>query len=382
MYEKLSWRARGRLWFRLGVRLALAGLGIGFTWKLLPPLLSLLAPFLAAWLLSALLNPALRRLQRRLGWSRRLLALLLILLLCVLAGGGVSLLVYYAGAELLSLAQNWEELLAYAQSAEAQLEALFDRLPELVPRQLSQWVRSGGERLLSWLWENLSALAGRAAAWLGGLAMKTPAFLLALIVFIMACYLLSADYPYLRMRAMGHMGEGTLDLLRRVRQAAGSAFGGYLRAELLLSAGVFVILLAGFLFMGQSYALLLALGLAVLDFIPILGSGTVLVPWAAVSLLTGRYASAASLMAVWGVVVVFRRVAEPKFVGDQTGLSPVLSLVSIYVGMKLAGVPGMILGPVFTLVALNLAGLGMFRGTRADLSAAAEDLAAILRERE
>lgn len=67
--------------------------------------------------------------------------------------------------------------------------------------------------------------------------------------------------------------------------------------------------------------------------------------------------------------------------GDQTGLSPVLSLLSVYVGMKLGGVLGMILGPVLTLVVLNLAGMGLFRGLRADLSAAAWDVAAILSHR-
>ena len=72
---------------------------------------------------------------------------------------------------------------------------------------------------------------------------------------------------------------------------------------------------------------------------------------------------------------------EPKFVGDQTGLSPILSLVSIYVGMELGGVLGMVFGPVILLIFLNLAGMGMFQGLRLDLRAAARDIAAILRER-
>ena len=87
------------------------------------------------------------------------------------------------------------------------------------------------------------------------------------------------------------------------------------------------------------------------------------------------------MMSIWGVIALFRRVMEPKFVGDQTGLSPILSLVSIYVGMKLAGVLGMILGPIVLLVLLNLAGMGMFRSLRRDLTAAAEDIAAILSHR-
>ena len=118
-----------------------------------------------------------------------------------------------------------------------------------------------------------------------------------------------------------------------------------------------------------------------LDFIPIVGAGTVMVPWAVVELITRNFSSAISLMVIWGVIALFRRAMEPKFVGDQTGLSPVLSLLSVYVGMKLGGVLGMILGPVLTLVVLNLAGMGLFRGLRADLSAAAWDVAAILSRR-
>ena len=102
---------------------------------------------------------------------------------------------------------------------------------------------------------------------------------------------------------------------------------------------------------------------------------------AVVALVVRDYHTAIEMMAIWGVVALFRRVMEPKFVGDQTGLSPVLSLLSVYVGMKLGGVLGMILGPVLTLVLLNLASMGLFRGLRADLSAAAWDVAAILSHR-
>ena len=84
-------------------------------------------------------------------------------------------------------------------------------------------------------------------------------------------------------------------------------------------------------------------------------------------------------MAVWGLVALFRRVAEPKILGDQTGLSPLLSLASVYVGMKLAGVPGMILGPVLCLVALNLVRSGVLDRSLTDLRLAGGDISAILR---
>ena len=146
-----------------------------------------------------------------------------------------------------------------------------------------------------------------------------------------------------------------------------------------MSAVVFFILLAGFLLIRQPYALLLALALAVLDFIPILGSGTAMVPWAVIDLFTGQLRHGVGLMVVWGVVALFRQVAEPKILGGQTGLPPILSLISVYVGMRLAGVPGMILGPVLCLVVLNVCRSGILDPALADVKLAVSDLGAILK---
>ena len=298
-----------------------------------------------------------------------------------LLGAGLGFLGYIAGQEIVALAQNWNGLLGSLQSMMDQLQALSDRLWALVPEQLSDPVQGAMSALLDWLNQTTPALVQRLADYTTNKAMGVPSFCVALVVYVMAAYFLTADYPYLRARAARGMDQGLLAFLGEVRTVALGAFGGYLKAELLLSVGVFFILLGGFVLTRQPYGLLLALGLAVLDFIPIVGAGTVMVPWAVVELVTRNFSSAISLMVIWGVIALFRRAMEPKFVGDQTGLSPVLSLLSVYVGMKLGGVLGMILGPVLTLVVLNLAGMGLFRGLRADLSAAAWDVAAILSHR-
>ena len=342
--QQLSWRQRGNLWFRLAIRFVLVLLAILILKLFGRPLLSLFAPFLLALITAAILNPLVKRLQKALGWGRGPLSLLLLLLLFGLVGGAMVLLAYAAVSELISLAQNWSGLLDSLQTTMDQVEALFSNLCSTV-----------GEK-----------------------AMGLPSFVIALVIYIMAAYLLTADYPYLRSRAAQHMDDGLLHFLGQVRTVALGAFGGYLKAELFLSVGVFFILLAGFTLIRQPYGLLLALALAVLDFIPIVGAGTVMVPWAFIALFVGDFAAAAELMIIWGIIALFRRVMEPKFVGDQTGLSPILSLVSIYVGMKLGGVVGMILGPILLLVVLNLAGMGMFHGLRLDLVAAARDIAAIL----
>ena len=379
--KQLTWRQRGALWLRLSIRLLLFAAGCFAVLRFGRPLLALCAPFVFALAAAALLNPLIKALQRALGWSRQLVSAALLLLLFALVGGGLALLAYAAVGQAVSLVQNWSGLLDSLQAALDQLESLFAQLLALAPPQLTQLPENAGGQLFQWLYQVVPDALASLGLEAGERAMGLPSFLMALVIFIMATFLLTADYPYLRSRAVQHMDEGLLRFLSQVRATALGAFGGYLKAEFLLSVGVFFILLAGFFLMGQPYGLLLSLGLAVMDFIPVIGAGTVMVPWAFVALFTRDFSNAAWLMGIWGVIALFRRVMEPKFVGDQTGLSPILSLVSIYVGMKLAGVLGMILGPVALLILLNLAGMGCFQGLALDLRAAVKDIAAILSQR-
>jgi len=380
-HRQLTWRERGCLWLRLGIRLILAAGALWLLMRFGRPVLSLFAPFLFALAAAVLLNPPVRWFQKKLGWSRQTLTMLLMLLLLGLLSGGVTFLVYAAGQELLDLVQNWDGLLVSFQSSLDTADALFSRLLALIPPEIAQSVQTAESELLSWLSQSVPAALTDLATRAGHKAMGLPSFFVAVIIFVMATYFLTADYPYLRTRAAQYMDEDLRHFLGQMRTTALGAFGGYLKAEFLLSVGVFFILLGGFLLTRQPYALLLALGLAVLDFIPIVGAGTIMVPWAVIALFSQNYPTAIRIMVVWGIIVLFRRVMEPKFVGDQTGLSPILSLLSIYVGMKLGGVAGMILGPVLTLMALNLAGMGIFGGLRADLAAAVEDISCILAER-
>jgi len=383
MYRKqLTWPERGQLWLRLGIRLLIAAATVLFIWKAGRPLLSLFMPFILAFGAAAALNPSVRALQKRLGWSRGVLSLLTLLVIFGAVGTVLSLLVRAAVLELISLAENWQNILNAVEQSVRALDGMLQGLVSKLPIQITAPDQTVLERLVDWLKEWMRTAApdlGNLTQFATDKAKDVSSFVLALVVFLMGSYFLCADYPYLRTRLIQRMDEGLLSFLGHVKTAALAAFGGYLKAQLLLTVGVFFILLAGFLLTGQSYALLLALGLAILDFIPIVGSGTVMVPWAVIDLFAGRYERAIAVMVIWGAVALFRRVAEPKFVGNQTGLSPVASLVSIYVGMKLAGVPGMILGPIATLVVLNLLGLGLMDGTKADLRLALEDTAAILR---
>lgn len=377
--KELSWPERGRLWLRLGLRLVFALLICWAVAALGPTLLSLFAPFLLAFLAAWALSPLVRWLHSKLGLSRNLLSLALLIL--VFAALGCLIWGLFTGLlrEIISLAGNWEALVASLETVVDRLGALFARSMDLLPASARATADSLVAQLFQWLETVIPRFLSAAVDKGTALVAALPSFAVAFIVFVMACYFIVSDFPHLRTSLADRLPQGPRYFLSLVRRAVSAGFGGYIRAELILSAGVFVILLAGFFLVRQPYALLLALALAILDFIPILGSGTVMVPWAVIDLFTGQLRHAVGLMVVWGVVALFRRVGEPKVLGNQTGLSPLLSLVSVYVGMQVAGVAGMILGPVLCLVVLNILRSGILDNVTADLRMAASDISALLK---
>lgn len=383
-HTQLSWYQRGQLWLRLGLRGALTLGAIALVIWVGLPLASLLSPFLFALALSWVLNPAVRWLQRKTNISRKVLSMALVVLVFAIIGGVLFGLGWVAVDQVRSLFDNRQSLLdellnglaGVVNSVQNWLAGLGDFVPEGVITTgedvmgaVTDWLR--GLDYDRWLTE----MAGQAPS----MAANVSGFAVALVVFMMASYFITGDYPRLRLELTDRVPMVARDFCRSVKDIFMSAFGGYVKSQLILSAGVFGILTIGFFLMGQPYSLLLAFGLAVLDFIPIIGSGTVMVPWAVLDMISGRYGEAAALMAVWGVIALFRQFAEPKILGDQTGLSPILSLVGIYVGMKAGGVLGMVVGPLLLLVCINLAKLGIFRPVLDDLALAAGDINAILR---
>ena len=359
-HTQLSWHQRGQLWLRLGLRgvLALSGAAL-MIWVALP-LASLLSPFLFALVVAWGLNPAVRGLQRRTNGSRKVITMILVVLVFAVVAGVLFGLGWMAVDQVRSLFDNRQSLLdellsgvlGVVNSVEGWLSGLGGILPQGVITTSEDLIGT----LAGWVQElDLSGWLTQMAGQAPSMVTNLSGFAVALVVFIMASYFITGDYPRLRFELTDRVPAMARDFCRSVKDIFMSAFGGYVKSQLILSAGVFLILSIGFFLMRQPYSLLLAFGLAVLDFIPIIGSGTVMVPWAVVDMILGQYSEAAALMAVWGVIALFRQFAEPKILGDQTGLSPILSLVGIYVGMKVGGVLGMVVGPLLLLVCINLA---------------------------
>ncbi len=385
-HPQLSWPERGQLWLRLLIRLVLTAAAVLLFFLVGLPLLSLLFPFVLALIVAWCLNPAVRWLQRKLPLNRKAISMALIILVFAVIGGVLFGVGWVAVSQITSLFDNRQSLLESLMNG---LDALWanvsgwlDEIGKFIP--LPPELVSSGEGFLELLtrWFQSLDISG----WLTRLMNHAPdlvsnisGFLVALIVFVMASYFITGEYPRYRFQVTDRMPAEVRDFTRSARNICVAAFGGYLKSQLLMSLVVFLILTVGFMIMGNSYGLLIAFGLAVLDFIPIVGSGTVMVPWAVIDLILGHYLSAVQLMLIWGVIALFRQLAGPKVLGDQTGLSPILSLLGIYVGMKAGGVLGMVFGPLILLVIINLGKLGIFRPAMDDVRLAAADTMAILR---
>ncbi|HCO62246.1 MAG TPA: sporulation integral membrane protein YtvI [Clostridiales bacterium] len=381
MEQPLSWRERWRLWGRLSIRGVLLIAVLLVLYYAAPPLVSLFYPFLLALVVAWLLNPLVRWLQRKLAISRKSISMVVLLLLFAAAGGVLFGLGWALITQIRALFENWETLRDAAASAFNSVSSWLDNLlGGLLPHQVMTTGEDITQAVVHWIEElDLSAWVTKMAGQAPNVVASVSSFSVGAVVFLTASYFITADYPRLRFQLAERAPADVRAFGSTVRRLFVEAFGGYIKSQLLLSLGVFVILMVGFFFIGQSYSLLLAAGLAVLDFIPIIGAGTVMVPWAVVDLILGEYGGAVELMVIWGIIALFRRLCEPKILGDQTGLSPILSLVGIYVGMRLGGVLGMVVGPLLLLVFINLGKLGVFRPTLDDLGLAARDVQAMLK---
>ena len=365
---------RRQLWARLAIRL---GIFLSLVLFLCPAgrrLLSLCMPFALALLATWLTEPLLRFFHRRWNIPRGIGAIVLILLLVGALGGLMAALIWKGWSELSTLWGNWDQGWNAFQETYYQLSHALDKWLAYLPQQVQDTLWNLSDRLLAWLEEFVYNLLPKTTS----AVRSISSFVLAFLFFLVAWYFTAEDYPNLRRVARETIPRSVRRIGVQARGAFSAAFGGYLKAEILVSLGVTGILLVGFFLLRQPYWVLLAVALGILDFIPIVGAGTVMVPWSVILLVLGEWKRGVAFLAVWGVICLFRRMIEPKIVGDQTGLHPLLSLLAIYVGMKLGGVVAMILAPVLLLMLRNLWRAGMFHATVRDLTMAARDMAAIL----
>lgn len=327
---------------------------------LLKKALPLLAPFLVSLCAAAIMEPAVNGMCRR-GVKRSLAAgLLTSLLLAVCIGllsccatGGAHLLTTYAkkAPELLTL------LTSTAETVKLSLSRAMQAIPADAAQQLSGMMDGVTEQLSELpMWVSKQALDGVTA-----FAKASPDWMLFLCTAVIGIYFFSLYFRDIGDFFRRQLPDSALQKLKLVRKVLLDAAGGYLKVQCILSGVTFLILLAAFRLMGISDSVPAALTIAIIDALPILGAGAVLIPWALIALLLGNVPRAAAVGLIYGVLLVVHNVLQAKLMGSQLGLHPVTALVSLYAGWKLAGIWGMLLLPIGCVVVCSLNDAGILK---------------------
>lgn len=333
--------------------LSLLGIGL-FFWIGGRFLLPLCFPFLLGTGLALAAEPVVGLLCRRLRLPRGLAAgigvagtflglSILFLLLCA-----------FVVRELGILAGILPDLTETARSG---ILLLRNWLLELAGRT-PQSIRPLLEENVTALFSGSTALLDRAFSYVLGLAgaflSHVPDSALSLGTSVVSAFMISAKLPRIRRWILSRFPREKLRPLLESLRGIKNAVGSWLGAQLRLAGVTMGILLAGLLILRIPYALLWAFGISLVDAFPVLGTGTVLLPWGLICFLQGDRARALGLAGIYVLISLTRSVLEPRLVGRQLGLDPLVTLFALYAGYKLWGIGGMILAPLLAVTVVQL----------------------------
>ena len=312
--------------------LALAGTAIGL-FLAFRFFLPLTMPFVLAYFFAKLVSPIVHFLVKRMKWRRKVSIILVVVTVFLVLGGFTVYIISLVISQGMLLLQK---IPVYQQMFGKTIEQLCchcDQMLELSVGTSFQYV----EAQVSHLYRNIgSDVLPRLSGYATELLQWLAAAVSGIFIFFLSTTLILLDDTFPKMR-------GKLQPFMRKLKGAGFA---YIKAQVLLLFIIAALLCFGLFFMGNEYAVLLGIGIAIFDAFPIMGSGVVLIPWALLSIVGKHYYEAAILLTIFCIITFLREILEPRLLGKEVGLKPLYILISVYVGIQLFGVIGVILGPI------------------------------------
>ncbi|WP_416151068.1 sporulation integral membrane protein YtvI [Salipaludibacillus sp. HK11] len=182
------------------------------------------------------------------------------------------------------------------------------------------------------------------------LLIKIPSYIVSFLVYLIALYLFLFDLPRLKTKLFSYMSEETAKKFSFMTKRLSYVIFGFFKAQFLVSIIIFIVTFIGLLFIAPEVALIMSIVIWLIDFIPIIGSIAVLAPWAGYYLIAGSTATGIQMFVLAAVLLTIRRTVEPKVMGHHIGLSPLATLVSLYIGLMLLGAVGFIIGPLVVIL--------------------------------
>lgn len=330
--------------------------------ELLGFLVSLFLPFLLGYLFSLAVNPLADTLQKRLKIPRGMSAVLVIVLIIGILGGILTFAVWKIIDEARMVYTQFPSIYESVQNAihsfGNRLSVIYDNLPQNIQQALTALGEGISDRAANFINNKSTPVVDHA----GNFAKALPSVFVAIIVFILSSYFMVSDNRVVSAAVNKIIPERFSERFNMVKSELKKYLGGYCRAQVILMFIAFVIIFIGLEILGVNYALLIALGIAILDALPFFGSGFVLWPWTVVAFVNSNAKLGVGLIIIYAAVMVMRRFAEPKLVSSGMGMHPILTLMSMYVGYRTLSIGGLILGPIILMIITSFYKAGVFDG--------------------
>lgn len=322
-------------------------------WLMLRFALPWLSPLIIAYFLAALMEKPVQFLLR-LGWKRKYASAVLSVCVLGLCGWGFAALIIKGISALTELSASLPELMQSIMSFISDAQGRLDEYVSTSPDGVSDYLDTAINALTQSLYEIPALVSQFLLNILSRTAQSSPGVLLFAVTAGIGSFMISASYPGVNAFLLAQL---PLRLRRRLSELADDikgSFGGMLRAQLILMCMTFFELLLAFLILQIDNAFALAVFTAVVDALPVFGSGTVLLPWAAYCLIADKTRLAIALAVCWILVNVIRSLTQAKLMGDQIGLDPLASLLAVYVGWRVWSVAGMLIFPLLLALLCRL----------------------------
>lgn len=335
---------------------------ISLAYAALKYLLPMTAPFVIGFLIAYALKKPIRLLSRSLHLPKKLSAIVVVLLfyatvgllLVMLGLRGLSLL-----AALVGLISQMYEIHIYPFFAEVlnNLETVFAGMDV----SLVTIMESLGDQFFETMGKMVSGLSVFLMSFASSTASALPGTVIKIVLMVISSFFIAMDYERLTGFCLRQMGERGKTIFIQVKEYIVGTLWVCLRSYLIIMSITFVELSIGLKFVGVEHAILVAFCISIFDILPVLGTGGIMIPWTVLTVIKGDYKLALGLLAIYFGITVIRNIIEPKIVGSQLGLHPVVTLVSMFVGVQFFGVIGLFGFPIMLSLLCYLDENGVFR---------------------
>ena len=309
-------------------------------------------PLLLAFFTALGLNPAIRWLQFRFKLNRKASVTIIFIVFLIIVSIVGSYFVTRAVTQIVHFAENTPLYVNQVNTKIIELESDINHFTSDLPEEFMKEVKQTIQDTLSNLGntvkeninlENIASIVG-----------KIPQYLVSLIVYLIALFLFMLELPKLKTKFYDLLTEKTAEKVQFMNARLNYVILGFFKAQFLVSIIIFIVSLLGLLYITPQYAVVMSIIIWLIDFIPIIGSIAILGPWALYMLITGNVITGTELTVLAIILLAIRRTVEPKVMGTHIGLSPLATLIAMYLGLQLIGILGFIVGPIL-VIAFNSA---------------------------